>query len=74
LSRKNSLLEEECRKMFDLSRRIWYLFVDRLEPSELHTEAFGEIAAAVSTHDQARAVDAIRNHILQFGESVRRHL
>ena len=71
---QNSLLEEECRKMFDLSRRIWYLFVDRLEPSELHTEVFGEIAAAVSTQDQARAVDAIRGHILQFGESVRRHL
>jgi len=71
---QNSLLEEECRKMFDLSRRIWYLFIDRLEPSELHTEVFGEIAAAVSTHDRARAADAIRDHILQFGESIRRHL
>jgi DNA-binding GntR family transcriptional regulator len=71
---QNSLLEEECRKMFDLSRRIWYLFIDGLEPSELHTEVFGEIAEAVDTHDQARAVDAIRDHILRFGESVRRHL
>ena len=32
------------------------------------------IAEAVDTHDQARAVDAIRDHILRFGESVRRHL
>jgi DNA-binding GntR family transcriptional regulator len=70
----NSLLRDECDKLFNLSMRLWYLLVDRLEPSDLHEEVFGEILAAAKSKDERRAEDAIRNHILLFGDSIRRHL
>ena len=70
----NSLLEAECARLFNLSLRMWYMLVDRLEPSDFHEELFGEIFAAAREKDEQRAEDAIRNHILLFGDSLRRHL
>lgn len=71
---ENSLLEVECERLFNLSLRMWYLLVDRLEPSDLHEEVFGEILAAARNKDEPRAEEAIRTHILLFGDSIRRHL
>lgn len=71
---QNSLLEAECKRMHDFSLRMWYLFVDRLQAAELHEEFFDEIAAAVSTKDQQRADQAMRRHIRQFGDALRRHI
>jgi DNA-binding GntR family transcriptional regulator len=70
----NSLLEVECARLFNLSLRMWYLFVHRLELSDLHEEVFSEILAACREKDEQRAEDAIRDHILLFGDSIRRHL
>lgn len=70
----NSLLRDECAKLFNLSMRLWYLLVDRLEPSDLHEEVFGEILAAAKAKDEQRAEEAIRKHVLLFGDSIRRHL
>jgi DNA-binding GntR family transcriptional regulator len=70
----NSLLEAECRRLYDLSMRMWYLIVDRLQPDDLHEDVFDEILAAISTQDEQRAEDAIHKHVLLFGESLRRHL
>jgi DNA-binding GntR family transcriptional regulator len=70
----NTLLEVECRRLFDLSMRMWYLIVDRLQPDDLHEDVFDEILAAISTQDEQRAEDAIHKHVLLFGESLRRHL
>ena len=70
----NSLLEIECARLFNLSLRMWYMLVDRLEPSDLHEEVFDEILAAAKDKDEQRAETAIRNHILFFGDSIRRHL
>ena len=70
----NSLLEAECARLFNLSLRMWYMLVDRLEPSDLHEEVFDEILAAAKDKDEQRAEDAIRNHVLLFGDSIRRHL
>jgi DNA-binding GntR family transcriptional regulator len=70
----NSLLKAECARLFNLSMRMWYLLVDRLEPSDLHEEVFGEILAAAKGKDEQRAEDAIHNHILLFGDSLRRYL
>jgi len=70
----NSLLEVECARLFNLSLRMWYMLVDRLEPSDLHEEVFGEILAAAKDKDEQRAEDAILKHILLFGDSIRRHL
>lgn len=70
----NSLLEVECERLFDLSLRMWYMLVERLDPEELHEEVFAEILAAVKTKDEKRAEVAIRRHVLLFGDSIRRHL
>ncbi len=70
----NRLLEAECKMLFNLSLRIWYLFVNRLAPADLAEDAFAEILAAVEAGDPMRADRAIRAHILQFGESVKRHI
>jgi DNA-binding GntR family transcriptional regulator len=70
----NSLLEVECGRLFNLSMRMWYMLVDRLESSDLHEEVFAEFLAAARDKDEQRAEDALRNHILLFGDSIRRHL
>lgn len=71
---QNSLLEAECQRMHDFSLRMWYLFVDRLQADELHEGFFEEIVASVSTKDQQRAAQAMRRHIRQFGEAIRRYI
>jgi DNA-binding GntR family transcriptional regulator len=70
----NSLLAVECGRLFNLSMRMWYMLVDRLESSDLHEEVFAEFLAAARDKDEQRAEDAVRNHILLFGDSIRRHL
>ncbi len=70
----NELLAAECKMLFNLSLRIWHLFVNRLMPEDLAEDAFKEILAAVETKDTGRADRAMRRHILMFGESVKRHI
>lgn len=70
----NRLLEDECRMLFNLSLRIWHLFINRLEPEDLGEEAFEEILAATETKDPMRADKAMRKHILKFGDSIKRYL
>jgi DNA-binding GntR family transcriptional regulator len=70
----NSLLEVECSRLFSLSLRMWYLLVNRLDLSDLHEEVFEEILTAAREKDERRAEEAIRTHILLFGNSIRRHL
>ena len=70
----NELLEAECKMLFNLSLRMWYLFVDRIEPQDLAEEAFTEILAAIESKEVSRADRAMRRHILQFGESIKRYI
>lgn len=70
----NQLLEAECKMFFNLSLRIWHLFVNRLGPENLAEDAFVEILAAAETKDVQRADRAMRRHILQFGESVKQYI
>ena len=70
----NELLEAECKMLFNLSLRMWYLFVDRIEPQELGEEAFTEILAAIEYKEVSRADRAMRRHIIQFGESIKRYI
>ena len=71
---QNPLLEAESKMFFNLSMRIWHLFVNRLGPENLAGAAFVEILAAVETKDVERADRAMRRHIMQFGESVRQYI
>ena len=70
----NELLEAECKMFFNLSMRMWYLFIDRVEPQDLAEEAFDEILAAIENKEVSRADRAMRKHILQFGESIKRYI
>lgn len=70
----NGLLEAECKMLFNLSLRIWYLFVDQLTAENLVEDAFVDIAEAIQAKDATRADRAMRRHILQFGESVKRFI
>jgi DNA-binding GntR family transcriptional regulator len=67
----NRLLEAECKMLFNLSMRIWYLLIDRIQPECLGEDAFAEILAAIETKDSNRADRAMRRHILQFEETVK---
>lgn len=70
----NQVLADECAMLFNLSLRIWHLFVNRLAPADLAEDAFKEILAAVETQDAGRADRAMRRHIQMFGESVKRYI
>jgi len=70
----NRMLETECKMFFNLSLRIWYLFVDRLVPENLAEDAFAEILKAVESKDVQRADRAMRRHILQFGEAIKQFI
>ncbi len=70
----NELLEAELETLYNLSARIWYLYLDRLDQSDLAYDAWGEILAALETKDIGRAERAILRHIRDFGDAVRRHI
>ena len=70
----NELLEAELEMLYNLSARIWYLYLDRLVPSDLTFDALAEILSALETKDTRRAEQAILRHIRDFGDTVRHHI
>jgi DNA-binding GntR family transcriptional regulator len=70
----NELLEAELNMLYNLSARIWYLYLDRLTPSDLSFDALAEILAAIETKDVGRAEQAMLRHIRDFGDTVRHHI
>jgi len=70
----NELLEAELAMLYNLSARIWYLYLDRLVPSDLTFDALAEILSALETKDTGRAEQAILRHIRDFGDTVRHHI
>lgn len=70
----NEFLEAELEMLYNLSARIWHLYLDRMAPSELTFDTLTEILAALETKDPGRAEQAILKHIRDFGDAVRHHL
>jgi DNA-binding GntR family transcriptional regulator len=70
----NELLLTEFEMLYNLSLRIWYLYLDRLQPADLDIQAFAEILAAIKTQDVSRADRAMRRHITHFQDSIKQHL
>ena len=70
----NELLLTEFEVLYNLSLRIWYLYLDRLQPADLDIQAFAEILAAIRTQDASRADRAMRGHITHFQDSIKQHL
>jgi DNA-binding GntR family transcriptional regulator len=67
----NKLLMAESELYYDLSLRIWYLYLDRLAPEDLDIDAFTEILAAMENKNTTRADRAMRSHIRRFQEAIR---
>jgi GntR family transcriptional regulator, rspAB operon transcriptional repressor len=67
----NRLLMAESEIFYDLSLRIWHLYLDRLAPDDLDIDAFTEILAAMESKNIARADRAMRRHIRKFQEAIR---
>jgi DNA-binding GntR family transcriptional regulator len=70
----NELLEAELEMLYNLSARIWYLYLDRLIPGDLTSDTLVEILAALETKDAGRGEQAILRHIRDFGDTVRQHI
>lgn len=70
----NELLEAELEMLYNLSARIWYLYLDRLTPGDLTSDTLVEILSALETKDAGRGEQAILRHIRDFGDTVRQHI
>jgi GntR family transcriptional regulator, rspAB operon transcriptional repressor len=70
----NELLATELEMLYNLSARIWYLYLERLDQNELTFNDLAEILTALETKDVGRAEQAILGHIRDFGDAVRRHI
>jgi DNA-binding GntR family transcriptional regulator len=70
----NRILQTETDRLYSLSLRIWYLCVNQVRTNDLAEDAFREILVACEAHDPAAAGGAMRRHIQQFYESVKRAL
>ena len=70
----NELLATELDMLYNLSARIWYLYLDRLDQDDLPFDDLAEIVEALETKDVGRAERAILGHIRDFGDAVRRHI
>ena len=73
-SSHNKFLEAEIDLFYNLSMRIWYLYLSQLELGSIDMEAFIEIMEAIETNDVEHAEQALLAHIRRFGDSVKRLL
>ena len=73
-STRNSILISEIEMLYNLSRRIWYFYLDRLSPADLAFDAFPEVVDALEQRDVARAEQALSAHIADFSASIRKYL
>jgi DNA-binding GntR family transcriptional regulator len=71
-STRNDLLATENDRLYNLSARIWYYYLDRLSPDDLGLDALMEVVDCLEAGDQRRAEQAMSRHISDFSESIRR--
>ena len=71
---RNSILISEIEMLYNLSRRIWYYYLDRLSPEDLAFQAFPQVVDALEQRDEARAERALSAHITDFSAAIRKCL
>lgn len=71
-STRNDLLAAENERLYNLSVRIWYYYLEQLCPGDLALEALVEVVEALETGDVSRAEEAMTKHIAHFSESIRK--
>jgi DNA-binding GntR family transcriptional regulator len=73
-STHNKLLEQEIELFYNLSMRIWYIYVNQLHADELALDEFDDVLRALETRDSRPAEESILRHIRSFGEAIKQHL
>jgi DNA-binding GntR family transcriptional regulator len=74
LSTRNDLLAAETEKLYNLSVRIWYYYLEELCADDLALEALVEVVDALEAGEAGDAEEAMSRHILHFSDSIRRHM
>jgi DNA-binding GntR family transcriptional regulator len=70
----NSFLEASLEEYYVLALRLWYLALDRARELERAVLGHREILEAIRDGDRTRAEEAMRRHVLEFEEAMRRVL
>ena len=73
-SAHNKFLAPQVEMFYNLSLRIWHMYMSHIKPTDLMLGAFTEILNAIESRDVASAEKAMQQHIRQFGESVKAYL
>ncbi len=71
---RNDLLVAESEMLYNLSRRIWHFYLDRLNPDDLAFDALGAIVSALEAGNVDEAEQAVTRHIAHFGDAIRQCL
>ena len=71
---RNELLQSEIEMLYNLSQRIWFYYLDRLNPADLAFDALVEVVDTLEANDNQRAERAMARHIRHFGDSIKHHL
>jgi DNA-binding GntR family transcriptional regulator len=69
----NRFLEEVCERYFNLSLRLWFLVLKRVNLGEA-LDGLKETLGAIAGRDASRAEAALRRHVIAFEQEVRRVL
>ena len=70
----NKFLRNEVEKFYNLSLRIWYLALNRIQSSDIDVTAHIEILDAIKARDLERSDLRMRDHIRHFHDTIRLHL
>ena len=67
----NEFLADILDRLYDLSLRLWYLVLSRLEEVRHSIEQHSDVLRALREGDAARAEAVIQTHIRQFQQSIK---
>ncbi len=67
----NTFLSFEVERFYDLARRLWYYTLGRVRPSEVNVQSHQDIIEAVLRQDAPAAEHLMRQHILEFQQTVK---
>ncbi len=70
----NHFLTETATQYYNLSMRIWRLYMDRLDDIEAHIEEHRDLVDAIIMGDASTARSLARSHVRSFETAVRRLL
>lgn len=67
----NAFLSVEVERFYDLARRLWYYTLGRVRPSEVNLQGHQDIIRVVLERNAEEAERLIRQHILEFQQTVK---